>query len=166
MDAAGIDRIIAAVGDYPVDLDRAELLADDTCDWFVYATTATASAAHVIARADPAGPQTLKLEALATMRLRVVAGDGKPVRGARLQLIRGSLGGSSKDTVGKGLDAVASSMSAGLLALLRSNANGELVIPFLEREGVGHRLEVIADTRTSDELRLQSAAEPHEVVLR
>ena len=28
MDAAGIDRIVAAVGDYPVDLDRAELAAD------------------------------------------------------------------------------------------------------------------------------------------
>src|SRR5262249_6870925 len=90
---------------------HAGLLVDDRFDCVVDGTTTPASAGQVIAKADPAGPLTLKLEALATLRLRVVGSNGQPVRGARLRWTNGGGSGNSVDAVGKGLDAVASSLN-------------------------------------------------------
>jgi hypothetical protein len=52
------------------------------------------------------------------------------------------------------------------LTLLRSNAIGELVIPFLERQGIAGRFRVVAGGRKSADIELQSGAEVQEIVLR
>jgi hypothetical protein len=142
-----------------------ELLTDDRFDWFVYATSGTASAGCVIAKTDAPGTLILKLEALPTLRLLVTDGDGRPIRGARLEYGGGGLGAKSADAVGKGLDAVASSGNSTMLSLLRSNAAGELIIPFVERVGVGTHFKVVSGSRKSGDLMLQSAAETRRIVL-
>jgi hypothetical protein len=146
---------------------RAELVVDDQLVWWVYATTDKASGVHIIGKTDPAGPVVLKLDALASMRLRIVDGEGHAVRGARLQYTGGGGGGRSADAVSKALDVIASTVNCGSLELWRSSAAGEIEIPFLARDGrVGVTFKVVAGDRSSGELSVKSAGEVQEIVLK
>jgi hypothetical protein len=144
---------------------RAELWVDDQTGWFVYATTGKASAAHLISTADPAGSVVLELQALATMRLHVVDGEGHPVRGARPEFVGGSMGGSV-EVMDKALDSIASATHASVLALQYSNAAGELELPFLERQRVSSRFKVLAGKRVSGDIVLRAGAEVQEITIK
>jgi len=146
---------------------RAELLVDDQYAWWVYATSDKASGVHIIGKSDPAGPVVLKLEPLAMMRLRIVDGDGHSVRGARLRYTSGGGGGRSADAVSMALGVIASTVNGGSLELWRSNAAGEIGIPFLARNGRGGvSFKVVAGERVSGEISEQSAGEVQEIVLK
>jgi hypothetical protein len=146
---------------------HAELSVDDKADWLVYAATGRASAARVIAKADPAGPLSFALQALATMRLHIVDGEGHPVRGARAQFAGGSVGGRrATEVLDKCLDNVAGMTNGASLALLHSNAAGDLELRFLDRPTVTSRFKVVAGARSSAIMVLQSAEGVQEVVVK
>ena len=134
---------------------RAELRLLDT-EFAVYATTTTA---HGMAKVPPHGtdPVRLQLVEFMTARVRVVNAAGRPVAGARCELVdrpRGGDAGALLASIWGGTDP---------FATLRTDHSGETTVRFpVELDGHGSIRAVHADLRSDPETLL---AGPSPIVL-
>ena len=106
---------------------RADLLLEGDA-WAVYATNGTAHVVYAIESSSP-DEVLLRLETMRTMRLKVIDGDGRPVRGARIgSVLQGKdwAPGATPQTM------IAPLIAWPTAAAARSDRDGILSIPLQE----------------------------------
>jgi hypothetical protein len=144
---------------------RADLWLSKGGQWAVYTVHGRDRALQVVKLNDPEGSIALQLEPLSLLRLRIVDASRRPVRGARLCVTTSVGTGRAGDLEGRALDGVALSTNRASLSLLRSNAAGEIEVPFLERPAVQIRFKVTAGRLESEEVLLQACDEVQQIVV-
>jgi len=144
---------------------RAEVWLSRQGHWVVYAITGRARAAKLVGLRDEAGPIELKLEPLSLMRLRIVDAARRPVSGARLRAVPGALV-VAQDVQDRVLDAVAAATNEPSLDLSRSNAAGEVEVPFFDRQRVMPQFKVTAGRLESAVCSLRAGEEVQEIIVK
>lgn len=139
----------------PVVPGRWYVLAVRGGDWLGQELTVTAGMA----------PQTLRLEKLMAMRVRVVDGDGKPIAGARFQNTGASWQGGG-DAIESCLQQLANQVASWSLVEASTDAAGLATIPFLKRPRQRIDFQAYAGERRSAELHLVADDEVVDVVLK
>jgi hypothetical protein len=145
---------------------RAEFCMNRNDHWVIYATTGRAYALTIIKVQDPPGPIEMKLLPLPVMKLRIVDREHRAVRGAGLVCTGSKCGTGGGEAEVRALDGIALSTNGSGLWPLRSNAAGEVEVPFLDRLAVTTIFEVRAGKLVAGDLTLRAGEAVQEIVLR